>query len=221
MTNIDSINYYVDKINNLEINFKDLPKEIQEKREVALAAVRKNPFNYEFLSEEFKNSKSFTLECIGAQWDMVSYLNPVFRSDKEVMLLSIKDDPTTFMFASDDLKNDREIALFAAKCGADLVTLKKYNDDREIALECLKQKSSNILNLSQRLRNELDVVLIAVEKDSGTILYAGQKIKDLTKNVDPKDFAFTIKKEMVRLEMEQLKSELTEEKTVKTNRMKI
>lgn len=81
-------------------------------------------------------------------------------------------------FCSDDLKNDRDIALGIVKTHGDNLELlnNKFKDDKKFVLEALEY-SHIIMHVSERLKDDDDVVNLAINKNSKSIIFVSERFR--------------------------------------------
>lgn len=117
-------------------------------------------------------SKVFTkretaLEAAKTNGDCLQFM-PKYRDDIEVVTEAVTNNASALNYASDRLTNDRELVNLAAShafyCGVfDEEPLSNYDDDDEIMRLAIKANGANIADASDRIRNDIDFALLAVQ----------------------------------------------------------
>jgi hypothetical protein len=87
----------------------------QEEFEKAKLSVKKNPYNFEYVSDELKGDKEFALIAVEKDPDNFQYVSDALKGDKELALIAVKKNPYNFYHVSKELKGDKEFALIAVE----------------------------------------------------------------------------------------------------------
>ena len=69
------------------------------------------PQDFQFASEELKNSREFVLSFVSKFGDVLEFVKEEFQNDKEIVLAAISENSNAFEFASEELKKDKDILL--------------------------------------------------------------------------------------------------------------
>jgi len=133
----------------------DIPDDLTDDDEIALVAVSHNSNYISFLSERFKEDKSFILLVIENSNLFFSILKNIsikLCDDFDVVLKAVSKNPMDFMYASEKLRDNEEILIAAINCQKKFKTL---HSERKILT--LISKSS------KRLRNNFSIMINAVK----------------------------------------------------------
>lgn len=154
------------------LNYQELPEKFRQDAEVIEAAMR-NPLTFMYLSHNLQ----------------AKYAHQAFKSNGALIT-----------HAADELKNDRELVKLALKTsGLSLKITPKFQDDDEVVKIALSHNIKSIQYTSSRirgdrglfmqhpeiycwasvkLRNNLKLTLLAIQKDHDNVKFMGDKLKD-------------------------------------------
>jgi hypothetical protein len=88
-------------------------QELQNDKEVVLAAVQENGFSLGYASRELKSDKEVCLAAVQQTGWALEYASEELRSDKEVALAAVKQDGWALFYTCYGFKNDKEVCLAA------------------------------------------------------------------------------------------------------------
>lgn len=167
---------------------RDCNDRFRDDEEVVLAAVRNDGSALEFASDRLKSDRSIVIKAVLQKGFILEFASKEFRDDIEVMRTAIISSPLAFQFASSRLKNNREFVeemleksemllpfkligkklkrnkdfLLAYLVRYDLERIDSLNTDSEYNYLILDKK-----NIPENLRDDLDVVRVALDKEVG------------------------------------------------------
>ena len=143
------------------------------------------------ISNIHKNDKEIVLPLMEINGNDLTYVSDELKKDKDVVFAAIKNDPTVFDEADDIFFEDREFILLCLNTiGYDednykdfLINLtNKFKDDKEIVLAAVKKYGNNIKYASNRLKNDKDIILAAIDNCYYDI-YEGMSNNEIFTNI--------------------------------------
>lgn len=180
MSNNTTYENFLYKLKNNSIRFNSIPEHIRENKDFALKAVQINESCYQKLSSELRNDIELAKKCLkSCSPYFLKNLSEDFKRDKDLVMYSVDINPNSIIYASEDLQKNREIAYIAAKNGCNVLNVPFFKDDKEIVSLCLEYNGLGLFDISNRLRDDISVVLIAIEKAEELYVLASQRIKDI------------------------------------------
>ena len=110
------------------------------------------------------------------------YLSESLSDDDEIIYAALKEDPMAFAFASKRLKNDINVVGFALeqskKIDFLLYTTNLFRNTKENALKIVEKNGMILKYLGYSMRNDVDVVKIAIKENAQAFLYASTEVKN-------------------------------------------
>jgi len=149
------------QIHGLSLEFASI--ELRSDKQVVLSAVKQNGTALAFASLELKNDREVVLAAVRQTGAAVLHAQANMRGDKEIVLAAVQTPGLAFIYASESLKNDRDVVLAAVKQSAAVFGLapKKYRSDREIVLAAVHRNGADLNLASTELRGDLWVKIAA------------------------------------------------------------
>ena len=97
-------------------NTQELPKELQNDFDIALAIVKKDSQQLQWHIKQWNNNKEIVLIAVNEYGANLQFASKELQNDKEVVLTAIKTKQpmscwVALKFASEELRNDREVVL--------------------------------------------------------------------------------------------------------------
>ena len=149
-------------------------------------------------NNENEFDKKLAIAAVKNDWRVIGYLSKNMQGDKDIALAAIehqcndtlldicvRQPKAATQYLSDELKNDKDVALAAVKKNWKAIKSlgKEMRDNKEVALVLLQSNNyydtcTVIEYLSDRLKNDKDVALAAVNKDWEAIKYLGKDMQD-------------------------------------------
>jgi hypothetical protein len=132
------------------------------------------------------DDKDIALKLVKASGKEVSKVSQRLRDDEEIILKAIPNDSIALQYASNRLKNDKkfiEKAIDAARINFPKLLLgipEDFKDDKELMLKLInKDKAGNVINyVSDRLKDDFDIVCETVKQNATSIVYASEKCQN-------------------------------------------
>jgi len=162
--------------------------DLQDDREVVMAAVRQNVGALEYASYDIINDKQLIMTLIGQGYidAVLYYMSDRLKDDEEVFMEAIKEDSDALDSFSARIKDDKELLVSIAeryRIEVEYVS-DRLKDDREFMLFVAKQGNRWMMeHLSRRLLNDEDVVAAAAGQNGDALNYAPADMKDNEKVV--------------------------------------
>ena len=110
-------------------------EENKEDKEMAIAAVLKDPFALIQMSDELKADKEVVMAAVKSFGNILYYASDKLKADKEIVMAAVKNDGIGLQHASDELKADKEVVMAAVKNDSD--ALNEASDDLKKDTEIL------------------------------------------------------------------------------------
>lgn len=156
-----------------------------DKKEL-IKALKDNPtFNIiSQASSALRNDKEIILLAVSTNEKALKYASKNLQDDKEIVKEAIKKGYNAFEYASKTLKEDKDFIL-------ELIEINPWvlhwtintpiNDDKEVIIKALKydKPTGNILhNANESLKNDKELIMIAVKKNGVNICFASEDLKN-------------------------------------------
>ena len=159
----------------------DIPSTLRKDKDIALLLIKKEAYNFKYLSKELKEDKDFVLTAININPSIFSYVSSKkLCDDEEVIELAVSKDKSNIFSASDRLKNNKNFMLKLYKlynislhyCASSL------QDDEEIVLLECKQNYYYFNSASNRLKNDKKFVTKILEQYPECYQFISDELKD-------------------------------------------
>ncbi|CAK9115393.1 unnamed protein product [Durusdinium trenchii] len=162
--------------NGLALQFAS--KELQNDKEVMLAAVQQKGLALAFASEELQSDKDIVLAAARQDCNAVLFASEELQNDKDVVLTAVQQNGYALRFAPLKLKNDEDIVLAAVQQRG--LALKFASEDlkqnKAAVLAAVQQAGFAVQFASRELQNNKEVMLAAVQQN-GCALQFGYDLK--------------------------------------------
>jgi hypothetical protein len=158
------INFNIRALNETEILLDSLT-ELQNNREVVIAAIKVHAGDLKFASEELKNDKEIVKLAIDEYPACIMYASDEIKNDKDMILYCVSQNGFCLQYANDRLRNDKEVVIAAILNNGESIQYasSELKDDEEIVIMAVKSSQQALGYASDRLRNNKKVVLVALE----------------------------------------------------------
>ena len=154
-------------------SLETLSEELQDDKEVVMAAIQRFGSNFKYASLRLRDDKETVMEAVTQHADTLEYASVRLRNDKEVVMAALAGG-AVLRHASDILQNDREVVIAAvSKKHLELkYASSELKDDKEIVMMVVLSSrwDSGLCNASDRLKNNKDIVMAALTKSKGRAL---------------------------------------------------
>ena len=143
----------------LSLGLRHVSKELQNNKEIVLAAVQRTGLALEFASQELRSVPEIVLEALRKDPTAVRFVAPELLSNRDFMFAALRQPAQhgeALMYAADPLKSDRELVLAAVQ--QDGTALAHAADvlksDWEVVFEAVLQNSAAVEYASHTLRSD-------------------------------------------------------------------
>lgn len=152
-------------------------------KQAVLEAVKQDGRALEFASDGLKNDKEIVLESIQQDGKNIAYASNELRADKELALTAVQQNICALVDIDAKFLNDKEIVLEAVKQDGYLLRYASDNlkNDKEVVLAAINSKGSlaswGFRFASPAMRDDIEVVRTAIQKDSFSMKFASERIQ--------------------------------------------
>ena len=157
-------------------------------KEFALAKVKEDGFNLQFVSRLLRADYEVVLAAVQNYGWALAYVSPELQDDKEIVLLAIKNeqkngipvpDTSILKYVSKRLQHDKEVVDAAMKSHkkAELWAYPPQNEwaDKTFVLKQVQNSGNNLEKASDELKADRDVVYTAIEQQPYALAYVRNK----------------------------------------------
>lgn len=132
--------------------------------------------------------KKTILEKLNAGTSFEDSIFDDYRNDREIVKIAIEQRPSNFRYAGDEVKDDRNFILEILTSSLSIVDVLAHSSqriraDKEVVLEAVKFNGLFLLVASPDLKDDFDVVLLAVQDHGYNLKYASERIRSNKKIV--------------------------------------
>ena len=108
------------------------------------------------------------------------YLPIKFRNDKEIMIAAVNQNPYVFYSLPSEWQLNKQIAFEVLKQKGDYLQKMDYSlrQDKDLVLVAMETYPYAIASASEKLQDDRDVALLAITKDPSTFRFLGKTLKD-------------------------------------------
>ncbi|AKF40961.1 hypothetical protein AAW50_00680 [Mycoplasmopsis canis] len=190
--NKDFVEKYLNNGGLSGVIFNEFSSKLFSNKDFILKHIKNNPNVFiGNIDESLYKDRNFVMNLMKFKRQFLSELPYNLRNDKEIVLEAIKHSPDAFKYASNELKNDKNLVLEAIKKWTNIGLFQYASDelknDKKFVLEILKISFNEFLFVSNKLREDEEVIL------EGSIYSPNLKWVNSQKLMN-KDFAFKIVK---------------------------
>jgi len=142
-------------------------------KDYVLKQVAKDGFNLKYADPKLKADKEVVAIAVKESYYALTYANPKLKADKK-FILSLLDNCMGYLLNEVDpkLKEDNDIIMKALKRDAKAIFYapREYQENREIALDLVKQDGTALMDL-HKFKDDKEIVMLAVENDYTDLAY--------------------------------------------------
>lgn len=115
--------------------------------------LKRDAYSYLYIKEELQNDRDIVMAAIASQGNLLDYLSANYKNDKEIVLIAVKENGFALKYASDELRRDKEVVLTAINENGHAIEFghESLRNDREIALIALRKNISALEYISKEL----------------------------------------------------------------------
>ena len=169
--------------------FPELAAKWKNDLETVLAAVKKNPQNLEFASDDMQKDRSVVMKAVRIRGRALQYTDYTFRNDREIVLTAIDREASNIRYASDDLTQDKEFGLILVSENPSILEFlhNELQNDKDIVLAALHSKEPSNRTVynhpqikSPELLRDKEIVLAIIQKGWNPLILkdVGQTLQD-------------------------------------------
>ena len=96
------------------LDLRELPGPIASRDDVQRAAIRENPLQLEYATEEMQDNKETVLNAVRRCGEALEYASGDLQNDYTVVLIAVRQNPSAYQFASPRLQHNVYIILAAS-----------------------------------------------------------------------------------------------------------
>ena len=169
------------KQNGLMLEFAD--NDLKNDKEVVLIAVQNQGIALQYASDNLKNDRETVLIAVQSRGDALRYASDELKNDKLVVQNAVQNFGEALKYASDDLKNNIEVVMIAVKgrsygAGVLQFSSERLRNDKDVVLNAVEKNGVCLQFASDNLKNDREIVLIAVQNDGQALEYASDNLKN-------------------------------------------
>lgn len=134
-----------------------MSKRLQQKEEVALAAIQVNPYLLrQELDEHLRNNKEIVLVAVSRDGSLLKFASEELKADRDVLLAAVRSNPYSLQFATREMNNDEEIVVTAvAKNGLALEHVsEELKNNKAIAWTAIRQNVEALRLIGNELKRD-------------------------------------------------------------------
>ncbi len=150
-------------------------------RQEALSIIKHKAKEFASLPEIYRLDRGFVMAAVKANWRVLKYADERFKTDSRIAIQAIIKNKRAFAYLSDMLKYDRDFFIKAMREGVQLSQApKELTFDRKIVLEATKYISWNLVGFKNFL-SDRKIVLAAISHSDGhpdVLRQASDKLRD-------------------------------------------
>jgi len=155
--------------------------ELQDCREVVLAAVTRDGSALEFASPELQNCRDVVLAAVTRNGSALEFASPELQDCRDVVLAAVTRNGSALEWASPELRGCRDVVLVAVAHDDDGYALKWASPElqgcRNVVLAAVAQRGKALEFASPEMQGYCDVVLAAVAQDGWALEFASPEMQ--------------------------------------------
>ena len=167
-------------VRNGRKEWKDMGEDLQQNREVALAAVQRDPSMLSKISKALRSDREIVLAAVQQHGRSLQYADGDAKTDPEVVEAALKRDGLAIRFASQEHKLDKAFGLLAVRQNGWALELlgDELKADREIVLEAVAQEGQAFKFAHDELKSDRELMLIALRSNAEALRYMPQDVRN-------------------------------------------
>jgi hypothetical protein len=165
-------------------------EELQNDIEILKLAVKGHNDAFGHIPENWRTNKELIELVLAGEVSSSSFEHfPIeYRDNEEIAKKVVGDDAGCFRYLSERLRNNKELAIIAVS-GAWYALGEMPDamlDDKDVVLSAVQNQEvgGHIMNISDRLKSDIDIVIAAVSKDNRALEYFPDEFKDNEKVIE-------------------------------------
>lgn len=160
-------------------SFSDLSFEMRDDKEVVMLCMSKycSGGDLRNISNRLLKDKDVVMSMIKCNWKVMKHLPNCFKNDRDIAICAVRSNGCILMYLKEEFTQDREICMMAVSMsGSSLEYCPYFDDDEEIVMSAVKNCGYALKWASDRLKNNVEIVKVAVLCCSNNVLYAGREL---------------------------------------------
>jgi len=117
------------KVKENGLGLSRVPKDMQNSKKVAKAAIKNDYRAIQFASPELKEDEEVILAAVMTDGRLLQYASPELRNNKRIVMTAIANQPFAIQWASAELRNDEEVILSLTKYASEGEWIHKFPAD--------------------------------------------------------------------------------------------
>jgi hypothetical protein len=148
---------------------------IKNNKSIVLAAIRIHGLAIKDASESLQNDHEIVMAAIENNPCAFAIMNNALKNDKTISFAAIKNNVEMFKYTL--RKNDREIVNYVVSINPKLLIYSNLCTDKEFIMEKLREGIEILSGTASIMRNNLEIILAAVQINGMQLAYAHNDIK--------------------------------------------
>ena len=159
--------------------FKDLRSDLQNDREVVLAACGSAVPVLNLVPEKFKADKEIVMSAVSSNGSQLEFASLALRNDVEVVNQAVNDYPWAFEYASERLRGDKNLVLkVVANSGSQLAYASDaLKADFDVVRTAVKDNGNALEYATEGLRADRALGMLALENTAGALEYVSEDMR--------------------------------------------
>ena len=170
------------KVKNDIVNLPDISEKLKDDKDFAIKLVKENPYMLNKFSEKLRNDKEFIKEAckenslvfeyagekLKEKYPTIDKLFEISTKKVQEIIQNLRDYSILFKEVPKEYRFNKEIALEAVKINYNntlYIPKALYKDDKDFAMELVRENPYIVLNLSERLQNDKDIIMETIKRN--------------------------------------------------------
>mmetsp|Transcript_78556 Transcript_78556/g.139368 ORF Transcript_78556/g.139368 Transcript_78556/m.139368 type:complete len:313 (-) Transcript_78556:142-1080(-) len=151
-----------------QVRLSDVDEDLQQDRDVVLAAMRHEGNSLQLVSETLRNDRDVVRVALKTRARALEHASRTLRADKQLVMDAVSQDGLAVQYASSQLLSDVDVAAAAVKQNGYSLELlpSEIRSRRDVVILALQQQGEAFQFLADDLRNDRELVLMAVSCNS-------------------------------------------------------
>ena len=153
--------------------------ELQDCRDVALAAVSRSGISLQIMSPELQDCRDVVIAAVTRDGSALAFASPEMQGCRDVVLVAVAQTGRALQFASPEIQGCRDVVLVAVAQRADALEFvsPEMQGYRDVVLAAVAQRADALEFASPEMKGCRDVVLAAVAQDGRALEFASPEMK--------------------------------------------
>ena len=153
--------------------------ELQDCRDVALAAVSRSGISLQIMSPELQDCRDVVIAAVTRDGSALAFASPEMQGCRDVVLVAVAQTGRALQFASPEIQGCRDVVLVAVAQRADALEFvsPEMQGYRDVVLAAVAQRADALEFASPEMKGCRDVVLAAVAQDGRALEFASPEMQ--------------------------------------------